>query len=128
VIKSRRLLWITGTLLVLGGVGHFVGISSFYLTQGVPDPNRVLLDVWIGESQVVGGLLYLAAVRAAHSGVQWQSLAIFGAVTVICWTGPILPVLFTRVPIAFRIPPLVYFVASVWILLDVARPSARPEP
>lgn len=124
MITSSRLLWVTGALLVLGGVGHFVGISSFYVTQGVPDPNRVLLDIWIGESQIVGGLLYVVAFRAARSGVRWQSLAIFGAVTVICWTGPILPVLFTRAPVAFRIPPLVYFVLSVWILLRVARPLA----
>ena len=33
-----------GVVLVLGGVAHTAGVTRLYVTQGVPDANRVLLD------------------------------------------------------------------------------------
>ena len=57
----NQLLRGVGVTLVLGGFGHFVGVLHLYATAGMPDVNRVLLDAWIGEAQIVGGSLYLAA-------------------------------------------------------------------
>ena len=124
-VTTTRLLWTLGAVLIIGGLGHFVGIIRFYLTQGVPDPNRVLLDVWIGEAQLIGGALYVAAFRAVRSHSRWQSLGTFGAVTIIGYAVPILPVLFARAPVLFRVPATVYLVLSLWILTRVARSATR---
>ena len=46
-----RLLPIVGGILVLGGLGHSAGVIHLYATAGVPDANRVLLDVWMVPPQ-----------------------------------------------------------------------------
>ena len=125
ISSVKRLLWTLGSILVLGGLGHFIGISRLYMTQGVPDANRVLLDIWIGEAQIIGGGLYLAASRAIRSGARWQSMGTAGAVTIIGYTAPILPVLFVRAPVLSRVPAAVYLAFSLWILTIAIRPAAR---
>jgi hypothetical protein len=123
-----RLLQILGAVLVLGGAGHFVGVAHLYATQGVLDANRVLLDVWIGETQILGGGLYLAAFYAARAGRRWRGLAVCGAITIVSWAAPVLPVLFNRAPLMFRLPPLIYLMLSVWILAGLSRttqPAAK---
>jgi hypothetical protein len=122
---TTRLLWALGAVLIIGGLGHFVGILRFYITQGVPDANRVLLDVWIGEAQLIGGALYVAAFRAVRSHARWQSLGMFGAVTIIGYAVPILPVLIARAPVLFRVPATVYLVLSLWILTRARRSGTR---
>jgi hypothetical protein len=122
---TTRLLWALGAVLIIGGLGHFVGILRFYITQGVPDANRVLLDVWIGEAQLIGGALYVAAFRAVRSHARWQSLGMFGAVTIIGYAVPILPVLIARAPVLFRVPAIVYLVLSLWILTRARRSGTR---
>lgn len=112
---------LTGTILVLGGVGHTVGVIQLYLTQGVPDTNRVLLDLWIAEAQILGGLLYLAAWRARRAGAAWQTPASFGALTVIGLAAPMLPVLVVRAPAIFSVPAIVYLLASLVILRGSTR-------
>lgn len=118
-----RLLSALGFILFLGGSGHFIGITHFYITQGVPDANRVLLDLWIGEAQVLGGGLYLAASRAVRSEGSWRLLCAFGALTIIGYAAPILPVLVSRSPLISRVPVLVYLVLSVWLLAGAVRSS-----
>ena len=75
----RIYLQVFGVLLLLGGFGHVVGIVHLYITQGVPDANRVLLDVWVAEAQLLGGGLYVAASMALKAGAKWRALASFGA-------------------------------------------------
>jgi hypothetical protein len=118
----KRLLIALGSVLVLGGVGHFIGIGRLYVTHGVPDANRVLLDVWIGEAQIIGGGLYLAASRATESKAR-QSFGMFGAVTIIGYAAPILPVLFARAPMLLIVAPTVYLILSLWILMAGRRYS-----
>jgi hypothetical protein len=118
---TTRLLGTLGSVLVLGGLGHFIGIIRFYLTHGVPDSNRVLLDVWIGEAQIIGGSLYVAAFRAVRSHSRWRSLGTFGAVTIIGYAVPILPVLVARAPVLFRVPAAVYLGLSLWILTRASK-------
>ena len=103
-----------------------MGITHLYLTEGVPDANRVLLDVWIGEAQVLGGVLYLAASRAARSEGPWQLFCAFGALTIIGYAAPFLPVLFSRGSLISSMPALVYLIVSVWLLASAVRPS-RPD-
>src|SRR5947208_16638474 len=116
---------VLGLILCLGGLGHTFGVARFYAVQGVPDANRVLLDIWIAEAQLFGGALYLAAYRAVRSGGSWRALAVCGALTVISYTGPFIPVLFSRDPIAFQIPPTIYFLLSLFVLIRAVAARAR---
>jgi hypothetical protein len=59
-----RLLRVFGIVLVLGGLGHSIGVIHLYLPHGVPDANRVLLDTWVAEAQIIGGSVYAVAFRA----------------------------------------------------------------
>jgi hypothetical protein len=45
----------------------------------------------------------------------------FGALTVVGFATPMLPVLFARAPVVFRIPPLVYLAASLLVLVWLVR-------
>jgi len=119
-----RVLFVLGVVLVLGGVSHSIGVVLFYATAGVPDANRVLLDIWIAEAQLLGDGLYLAAFRKWRGGTSWRTLSAFGAFTIIGFALPILPVLFLRVPWMFRIPQIIYLASSIFI----AAVSLRSEP
>ena len=123
-LESRfvcELLRILGIILVLGGLGHSIGVIHLYIMLGVPDINRVLLDTWVGEAQIIGGGLYFAAFRAIRTGSAWNGFAIAGALTVLAYAVPFIPVLFVRAPVIFRIPPMVYALLSVSIALRAAR-------
>ena len=119
----NQLLKLFGIVLVLGGLGHSVGVTHFYLTAGIPEANRVLLDIWIAEAQLLGGGLYFAASYASRAGKPSRALAVFGALTIIGFTAPIIPVLFSRAPIQFRIPAVIYLVLSLLILAHAAKPE-----
>jgi hypothetical protein len=116
-----QLLRALGVILVLGGLGHLIGVIYFYVTQGVPDVNRVLLDAWVAEAQILGGGLYLAAFRAMRAGSAWRALSVSGALTILVYAVPFIPVLFFRAPMMFRIPPIIYLLLSVFILVRTAR-------
>ena len=45
----------------------------------------------------------------------------FGVLTVMSWALPILPVLFSRAPLIFRLPVIIYLVASMAILRTAAK-------
>jgi hypothetical protein len=112
-------------VLLLGGIGHSGGISYFYATTGVPEANRVLLDLRVaGLVHLLAGGLYLAASSSAMDGTATRLLAGFGALTVVGFATPMLPVLFARVPVVFRIPPLVYLAASLLALVWLVRGRA----
>jgi len=116
-----RLMSTLGVVLVLGGVAHSAGVTRLYVTQGVPDANRVLLDIWIAQAQLLAGGLYIAAARNARAGRAWRSLATFGALTVIGFSVAVVPVLIERAPMIFRIPPIVYSGVSAIILIGAVR-------
>jgi hypothetical protein len=116
-----QLLRTLGIVLVLGGLGHSLGVIHLYVTQGVPDANRVLLDAWVAEAQILGGGLYVAAFRAMRAGSAWRGLSLAGALTIVAYAVPFIPVLFVRAPLIFRIPPIVYVLLSVFIAVRVAR-------
>jgi hypothetical protein len=116
-----RLLAVMGVVLVLGGLGHSGGVIHLYATAGVPDANRVLLEIWIAEAQFVSGGLYLAGSRALRAGSRWRALSSFGALTMIGFAIPILPVLIARAPLIFRVPAIIYLVWSLVILVRTAR-------
>lgn len=120
-----RLLGAIGVILVLGGLAHSGGVILLYATSGVPDANRVLLDVWVAEAQIVGGGLYVAAFRAMRTGGAWKGLSIAGALTVLTYALPFIPVLFVRAPVMFQIPPVVYTLVSVFIVWRVAVSGKR---
>jgi hypothetical protein len=125
-----QLLRALGLILVLGGLGHSIGVIHFYVTHGVPDANRVLLDTWVAEAQIIGGGLYLAAFRAMRAGSVWNGLTITGALTVLAYAVPFIPILFVRAPVMFRIPPIAYAILSAFIALRAAssmRADRAPE-
>jgi hypothetical protein len=112
---------ILGVVLVLGGLAHSAGVAHLYATAGVPDANRVLLDIWIAQVQLLSGGLYLAAARAARVGGAWRLPATFGALTMIGFSAAMLPVLVMRAPIIFRVPPVLYSLASAIVLVQAGR-------
>lgn len=111
-----RLLRAVGVILVLGGLAHSAGVIHLYAVDRVPDANRVMLDVWIAEAQLLAGALYVAASRARRAATPWRALAVFGALTIIGYAAPILPVLFSRAPVIFRVPPIIYLLVSIYVL------------
>lgn len=122
----NRFLKIFGIVLLLSGLAHSVGIAHFYMTSGVPGANRVLLDVWIAESLLLGGSLYLAACNASRAGRSSRVLTVFGSLTIIGFAAPITPVLISRAPIHFVMPTVIYLLLSLLILAHAARPE-RPR-
>jgi hypothetical protein len=116
-----RLLSGIGVVLVAGGLGHSVGVIQLYASDGLPDANRVLLDIWIAEAQLLSGALYIAASRAMRARSEWRALAVFGAVGIIGFAVPMLPVLVARAPLIFRVPAIIYLVVSLFILGRAAR-------
>lgn len=123
------LRWL-GVILVLGGLAHSAGLVYFYRTHGVPAADRVLLHVWIAEAQIIGGAFYLAAFRARRAGGAWRGLAVAGALTVLAYAVPFIPVLFARAPLLFRIPPIAYALLSGFVMLrtTTSRRSDRERP
>jgi len=109
-----------GIVLCLGGVGHTVGVVRYYVSNGVPEMNRVLLDVWITEAQLMAGVLYFLSALALRAGKPWRTTAVFGATTVLSYAVPFIPVLFVRAPIIFWIAPSMYVVLSTFILARIA--------
>jgi hypothetical protein len=109
-------VYVLGVVLVLGGLGHSAGVVRLYALDGVPDANRMLLDVWIAESQLLAGGLYFVASRTPGRSMPC-TLSALAALIVMSWAVPVLPVIFARAPIYFVIPPLVYLAASVWVLV-----------
>ena len=123
-LESRvvsQLLRALGVILVLGGVGHSIGVIHLYATRGVPNLNRVLLDTWVAEAQIIGGGLYVAAFRAMRNGSPWKGLTVAAALTILAYAVPFLPILFVRAPVALRIPPTIYALLSVFIAFRVAK-------
>ena len=120
----RILLLALGMILILGGVGHSVGVIHLYVTKGIPDINRVLLDAWVAEAQLLAGAFYLASFRA---GSTWKSLSVSGSLILLAYAVPFIPVLFMRAPLVFRIPTIAYAALSTFILVRVAG-SAEPQP
>ena len=88
-----HLLRALGVILILGGLAHSAGIVRLYVSHGVPDANRVLLDIWIAEAQLLSGALYLAAWRSRRAGAPWRPIAAYGAPTMIGFAAPVLPVI-----------------------------------
>jgi hypothetical protein len=98
-----------GTLLVLGGIVHSGGVSHLYFTKGLPDLNRILLDVWIAEAQIVAGVLFLIG-RKKTDPRPWL---IGAGLMVWTWAIPFLPILIHRAQPIFWVMPTLYSIASV---------------
>jgi hypothetical protein len=119
----HRLIKIFGLVFVLSALAHSAGVLHFYITEGVPDANRVLLDIWIAEALLLGGGLYLAASCGSHSVKSSRALAIFGSLTIIGFTLPMIPVLFSRAPMVFRVLPVIYLLLSTLVLIRAPKPE-----
>jgi hypothetical protein len=83
-----------------------------------------VIDLWVAEVHLLAGGLYLAASSRAMDGTATRLLAGFGALTVVGFATPMLPVLFARAPVVFRVPPLVYLAASLLVLVWLVRGRA----
>jgi hypothetical protein len=116
-----RLLSVIGVVLVAGGLAHSAGVIQLYVSVGVPAANRVLLDIWIAEAQLLSGTLYIAASRAMRARSEWRALAVFGALSIIGFAVPMVPVLVARAPLIFRVPDIIYLVVSLFILVRAMR-------
>jgi peptidoglycan/LPS O-acetylase OafA/YrhL len=117
-----NLLKLLGIVLLLAGLGHSAGVAYLYLKSGVPDTNRILIDLWVAEAQLLAGGLYFAAFRS-RNGLAWRPLAGFGAVATIGFAVPALLVLHARAPAFFMVPPLAYLFASMFVLARLVGPG-----
>jgi len=122
-----KMLKVLGITLLLGGLGHTIGIARLYLTSGVPEATRVMVDLWVAEAQLLSGGLYFVASRSATASAAWRPLAGFAAVAAIGFALPSLAFLYSRAPAFFIVPPAVYLVASVLVLVRLAR-SRNQQP
>jgi len=120
-MRLAPFLFALGVTLLLGGFGHSVGVIRLYFIQGFPETNRILLDIWIAEAQIVGGASYVAAASALNAGRPWRIIALIGAATVIGYAAAFAPVLFYRAPWPFRIPATAYLTASVIVAVAAVR-------
>ena len=120
---KKRLSWF-GVVLLLGGIAHTFGVTRLYVTSGVPDANRVLLDAWIAEAQFVAGALFIKAARSAEP----RPWTIGAALVVWSYAIPFLPVLVRRAPPIFWVPPIVYTLASLALVRSAAPRSADDKP
>lgn len=118
---GKKVVGFLGIVLVLGGVAHSIGVSHLYFTKGLPDLDRVLLDVWIAEAQLVGGVLFLIG-RTKPDPRPW----LIGAALMV-WTYaiPFLPVLIHRAKPIFWVMPTLYSVASAVAVRWARRQAAR---
>jgi protein-S-isoprenylcysteine O-methyltransferase Ste14 len=123
----ERLLAVLGVTLLLGGTAHLVGVARFYLAEGVPEPNRLLLDLWIGEAQLLGGALYVSAWRASRRRAPARTAAIAGALIVIGYAAAFLPVLVSRAPVTLWIPASAYLLGSAVVLLVAAAGTSSAD-
>jgi hypothetical protein len=110
-----------GVVLILGGLAHSAGVAYLYASEGVPAIERMLVAVWVAEAQLTAGAFYVTASRRMRAGAAWKGWAVAGAVTVLTWAAPFIPVLFLRAPVLFRVPAIVYAVLSAVILFRAAR-------
>jgi hypothetical protein len=124
--RTKKWLLRLGAVLLLGGAAHTAGVTRLYVTKGVPDANRVLLDVWIAEAQLAAGALFLKAARSADP----RPWAVGGAITVWTYAIPFLPVLLHRARPTFWVPPILYSLASAALVLPAKRrvPEVRADP
>jgi hypothetical protein len=125
---AKKWLLRFGVVLLLGGAAHTAGVTRLYVKSGVPDANRVLLDVWIAEAQLAVGALFIKAARSAEPR-PWT----LGAALVIwSYAIPFLPVLVRRAPPIFWVPPSLYALVSLALVRAAAprseRPPRRPRP
>jgi len=111
------MLKVLGITLLVGGLGHTVGVARLYLTSGVPEANRVMVDLWVAESQLLAGGLYFSASRSAYAIAAWRPLAGFAALAAIGFALPSVAVLYSRAPAFFIAAPAVYLIASVVVLV-----------
>jgi hypothetical protein len=118
---ANRLCLALGVVLVLGGLAHSFGVSRLYLTRGVPDLNRVLLDIWIAEAQLVGGALLLVSRRRSDP----RPWVLAGALLIWTYALPFVPVLIQRARPIFWIMPTLYSALSLWAVLSSSARSTR---
>jgi hypothetical protein len=124
--RAKKWLLRLGAVLLLGGAAHTAGVTRLYVTQGVPDANRVLLDAWVAEAQLVAGALFLKAARSAEP----RPWAVGGAITVWTYAIPFLPVLVGRAPPVFWVPPITYSLASAALVFPARHrvPEVHADP
>jgi hypothetical protein len=115
--RARKLCAVFGVVLLLGGTAHTFGVSRLYLVKGVPDLNRILLDLWIAEAQLIAGALFLIGSRRSNPS-PW---IICAALNIWSYALPFLPVLLHRAPPIFWIPPTVYSIASAVAVVKATR-------
>ena len=127
-LRMTKVLKVLGITLLLGGLGHTVGIVRFYLTSGIPEANRVMVDLWVAEAQLLAGGLYLSASRPGHAVAAWRPLAGFGAITAIGFALPSFAFLYSRAPVCFLAAPAVYLLASFFVLVRVKAASETSPP
>jgi len=65
----------------------------------------------------LGGAMFFAAFRNFQDDKICRVSSIMGALIVLAWAVPIVPVIFVRAPRYLLIPPLVYGLASVCVLI-----------
>jgi hypothetical protein len=119
--KTNKWLLRFGVLLVLGGLAHTAGVLRLYLRTGVPEANRVLLDVWIAEAQIAAGVLFATAARSPEA----RPWTIAGAVVVWSYAVPFVPVLLRRAPAIFWVAPILYTLVSAALVRVVALRRSR---
>jgi hypothetical protein len=95
-----RLAMVLGGILLLGAVGHTIGVARRFATAGVPDGHRVAFLAFITFFHVTGGALDLLGGRGLARGEAWPR----GVLSVAA--GLILAYSLTMIPVIQASSPL----------------------
>lgn len=102
---------LTGCVMMLGGLGHWVGVALRASAGALEHPIPYL--VLVGLVQVAAGALLVVAARAHGAGEgSARPVAALGAFVIAVYAAAVLPALGDD-PLPFQIAPVVYTVASV---------------
>jgi hypothetical protein len=113
---AAALAGLLGVVLLLGGTGHFAGISRRFLARGLPDGHRVAFLIFVGVLQLAGGGLNLIARGGLRDGEAWaRRVSLVACALVIAYAASVLPLL-GQASLFLRVAPAAYLVLHAALL------------
>lgn len=121
----RHTLWLArflGGFFILGGLGHFFGITRLWLAMGMPERRHAGFAMFIGAAQLVTGSLDLAVAGALGRGERSAGpVSAIALGLIAAYAGIVLPVLL-QFPIGLiLVPPLLYPALQLALVIQVFR-------
>ena len=111
--KTLRAIQLTGLVMVLGGLGHFFGVTEMCISDGMPDGRHLAYLVYIGLIHLTVGALDLWSSLALRRRVPGALPAMGLATLLVCAFGVIETPLVAEAALTVRVPSVLYPVAHL---------------